>query len=358
MFTKKAIFMLLIVLCMGGTILAQPEGTIVFISRPDFTDPETGESPDMPHVYALQDSGYDVVIFYNDALSTASQETLDTLYNANLIIMGRSSPSPPYQTDKLIWNEIMTPILNLELWNCRNSRLNWFNTADMVSVADSDTVYNAIIEVPGDPVFDGLDTSSPVPWINAPFDAVGTTDAGNGIVLARLQSDATVLFVRFEPEVEFYNGSGDLPGGHRTVIGNGRDEGGAAPFNYYNFTPESEQVFMREVARLFVLGGGTVPSAVEDRENTAIPSNFVLFQNYPNPFNPTTTIAFDLPEKSRVRLSLINILGEEIMEIKNGEYGTGHHEIVFNADNLATGVYFYKIETERHTAVKKLVIVK
>jgi hypothetical protein len=260
MFTRKAVFLLLFTLIMGLTIHAQPEGTIVFISRPYDTDPETGEPPDMPHVYALQEAGYDVVIFYNEALSTASQETLDTLYNANLIIMGRSSPSLPYQFNKLIWNAITTPILNLELWNCRNTRLNWFDTSDMVTVFEED-IYNAIIEVPDDPVFDGLDISSPVPWMIAPYDAVGTSDAGNGNVLARSELDSTVLFVRFKPNVEFYDGAGDMPAGHRTVIGNGRDESGGPPFHYYNFTRESERVFMREVARLFALGGGTPPAS-------------------------------------------------------------------------------------------------
>ena len=357
MFTKKALFISLIVFSIATTIHAQSKGTIVFVSYQVSSkiDPATGEYPDMPHIYALQDAGYKVIIFYNAALSTASQETLDTLNNANLIILGRSTPSTDYGSHKEAWNGISTPILNLELWNCRNNRLNWFNTTSMISLAD-EGVFNAIIDVPDDPVFKDVDTSAPVPWVIGPLDAVGVKDAGNGTVLARMESDSSVLFVRFEPDVEFYDGSIDMPAGHRTVLGNGRDVSGAAPFNYYNFTPESEPVFFNEVERLVALGGGG--SAVEDRENTATASSFVLSQNYPNPFNPTTTIPFDLPEKSRVRLSLSNILGEEATEIADGEYGAGRHEIVFNAGNLAAGVYFYKIETERYTAVKKLAIVK
>ena len=169
MFTQKVLFIVLIIFIMGTILQAQdPEGTIVFTTRPDFTDPATEESPDMHHVYALEDAGYDVVTFYNASLGTASEATLDTLYDANLIIMGRSTPSTDYGNHKEVWNDITTPILNLELWNCRSSRLNWFATEDMIYYTEipEDTIFHAIIEVPDDPVFDGLDTSSPVPWIS------------------------------------------------------------------------------------------------------------------------------------------------------------------------------------------------
>ncbi|MBN1479273.1 T9SS type A sorting domain-containing protein [candidate division KSB1 bacterium] len=357
MFTRKAVFMLLTVICMSTIIHAQSKGTIVFVSYQVDTkiDPDTGEYPDMPHIYALEDEGYDVVIFYNASLSSASEATLDTLYDADLIIMGRSTPSTGYGDHKQAWNEITTPILNLELWNCRSSRLNWFNTENMLSISEEGSIYNAIIEEPDDPVFEGWDTSAPIPWIVSPFDAVGVKEAGNGKVIARLESDSTAVFVRFEPEVEFYDGSIDMPAGHRTVIGNGRDNSGNAPFDYYNFTVESEAIFLAEVARMVALSRG---NAVESRENIISPSAFALSQNYPNPFNPTTTIPFHLPEKSRVRLSLINIQGNEIRTLADAEYAAGDHEMTFDAGNLPAGIYLYKIETEKYTAVKKLAFVK
>jgi hypothetical protein len=361
MFTKKAIFfMVFLVLMMVMTVDAQ-EGTIVFTSRPDLIDEATGVTPDMPHINALEEAGYDVVIFYNDALSTASEATLDTLYDANLIIYGRSTPSTTYGNHKIAWNDITTPVLCLELWACRNSRLNWFDTDEMdlfTSEADSDSVFYAIIEAPDDPVFEGIDTEDHVPWMIGINDQIKTTDPGNGTLLAWSESTDDVLFVRFEPDDEFYEGAGDYAGGYRSFIGNGRDNSSEPPFNFYNFTEESETVFFREVERLFVLGGGVMPSPVENREIINAPSNFELSQNYPNPFNPTTIIPFTLPEQSHVRLSLINILGEEIMEIVNGEYGAGQHKITFTAENLATGIYFYKIKTEKYTSVKKLIFAK
>jgi hypothetical protein len=231
--------------------------------------------------------------------------------------------------------------------------LNWLNTTNIPQLAEGSN-YNATIDVPDDPVFEGLDTSAPVPWIVGPADYMGVTDAGNGTVLARLESDSSVLFVRWEPDVEFYDGSVDVPAGHRTLIGNGRDASGTAPFDYYNFTIESEQVFLAEVARMVALGSGSV----ENHENKTAPAHFVLSQNYPNPFNPTTTIPFQLLEQSHVRLSLSNVLGEEIRVIADGEFDAGQHEVVFDAGNLPAGIYFYKMETEKYTDVKKLAIVK
>jgi len=352
-------FILFTIFSMGMLLHAQSKGTIVFTIVQDGVkiDPETGEYPDMPYIYALENAGYEVIRFYNAALSTADQATLDTLYNANLIVMGRSTPSLDYGDHKYAWNEITTPILCLEMWALRSNRLNWFNTSNIVSLTAEDTVYHATIDEPDDPVFEGLDTSVPVPWMAGPVDILGVTNAGTGTVLARMQSTNYVLFVRFEPEIEFYDGTDDYPWGHRTMIGNGRDNSGQAPFNYYTFTEESEKVFLAEVARMVALGGGPTDD-VEERKNAAAPSAFALSQNFPNPFNPTTTISFDLPEKSRVRLSLANVLGKEMRKIADVDYPAGHHQVVLNAADLAAGIYLYRIETENFSGVKKLAVVK
>ena len=142
MVTKKAMLVLLVILIAVPVIYAQSQGNIMFVSYQveDKIVPETGEYPDMPHIYALEDEGYNVTIFYNESLSTAEEATLDTLYSADLIIMGRSTPSTGYGDHKQAWNEITTPILNLELWNCRSTRLNWFNTENMISITEEGTI--------------------------------------------------------------------------------------------------------------------------------------------------------------------------------------------------------------------------
>ena len=99
------------------------------------------------------------------------------------------------------------------------------------------------------------------------------------------------------------------------------------------------------------------PSSV-DVISMKIPNAFCIEQNYPNPFNPTSIIPFALPERSYVKLVLVDVLGNVVKEIARGEYEAGHHEVELNAADLAAGVYFYKIEAGEFVDVKKLVVMK
>ncbi len=90
----------------------------------------------------------------------------------------------------------------------------------------------------------------------------------------------------------------------------------------------------------------------------AIPKEFALHQNYPNPFNPTTNIKYDLPKGSLVKIAVYDITGRLVAMIVNSYMMAGYHEATFNAVNLASGVYFYKIEAGTFTDEKKMVLVK
>jgi hypothetical protein len=85
---------------------------------------------------------------------------------------------------------------------------------------------------------------------------------------------------------------------------------------------------------------------------------YSLEQNYPNPFNPTTTIGFGIPEKGNVRLSVLNILGEEIRVLLNEDKEAGYHSIDFNGSDLPSGVYFYRIQSGNFIDTKKMVLLK
>jgi hypothetical protein len=97
---------------------------------------------------------------------------------------------------------------------------------------------------------------------------------------------------------------------------------------------------------------------VEESVEEVIPSNFVLYQNYPNPFNPSTTIKFALPVKTNVSLNVYNTLGEKVVEIFNGELEKGYHEIMFNASELSSGIYFYQIKTDGFVMSNKMILLK
>ncbi|MDP4116738.1 MAG: glycosyl hydrolase 53 family protein [Bacteroidota bacterium] len=97
-------------------------------------------------------------------------------------------------------------------------------------------------------------------------------------------------------------------------------------------------------------------TAVQD--NPAAKKTFLLMQNYPNPFNPVTRIDFVLPERAFVILSIYNQLGQKTAQLLSGEKEAGLHSIEWNANKLATGVYFYELRTAQFRAVKKLTLIK
>jgi len=94
-------------------------------------------------------------------------------------------------------------------------------------------------------------------------------------------------------------------------------------------------------------------------ELTTVPVKFALLGNYPNPFNPTTTIKFEIAEPTRASLKIYNSLGQIVKVLMDNEpVEAGRYEKEFNAVDLVSGVYFYKLETPNFTAVKKMVLIK
>jgi hypothetical protein len=100
------------------------------------------------------------------------------------------------------------------------------------------------------------------------------------------------------------------------------------------------------------------PTAVEETE--AVPASYSLSQNYPNPFNPETVISYQLPVSGKVRLSITDLLGREVALLVDEVQSAGTHSAKFSGTNSAvsSGVYFYKIQTENFTQVKKMLLMK
>ena len=92
--------------------------------------------------------------------------------------------------------------------------------------------------------------------------------------------------------------------------------------------------------------------------NTGIPSMYSLEQNYPNPFNPSTTIKFGIPNSGFVKVTVFDITGKEVAVLVNEQLNAGSYNYSFDASNLASGVYLYKIQANDFTAVKKMLLVK
>lgn len=90
----------------------------------------------------------------------------------------------------------------------------------------------------------------------------------------------------------------------------------------------------------------------------AVPEEFELQQNYPNPFNLSTEIRFVLPESAHVRLEIYNLTGQRLATLVNEQFEAGYHDISFDADNFASGVYLYRIHAGEFVQTRKMMLVK
>ncbi len=94
-----------------------------------------------------------------------------------------------------------------------------------------------------------------------------------------------------------------------------------------------------------------------------LPTEWSLGQNYPNPFNPTTEIAFDVPSRSHVTLAVYNVLGQHVTNLVDDTYAPGHYSADWDGTSqgggsVASGVYFYRLETEDYIETKKMMLLK
>ena len=88
------------------------------------------------------------------------------------------------------------------------------------------------------------------------------------------------------------------------------------------------------------------------------PKEFKLEQNFPNPFNPTTTIQYQLPQDAKVTLKVYDILGSEVATLVNEEQEAGYKEVKFNAINIASGMYVYRLQAGEYVSIKKMLMIK
>jgi hypothetical protein len=89
-----------------------------------------------------------------------------------------------------------------------------------------------------------------------------------------------------------------------------------------------------------------------------IPLEFSLSQNYPNPFNPSTSIRFDIPVSSLVSINVYNVLGQEVTTLVNEDYKPGNYEVTWDAKDLSSGVYYYRLQAGSFMETKKLVLLR
>ena len=117
------------------------------------------------------------------------------------------------------------------------------------------------------------------------------------------------------------------------------------PLGDLNWFPDMKQLWEE---------GGTV--GVE--ESSTVPTEFELSQNFPNPFNPSTKINLRIPIKGDYKLTVFNIIGQEIATLLNGQLNAGNHDVTFNATNLNSGIYFYTLTGNNVNISRKMILLK
>jgi hypothetical protein len=132
---------------------------------------------------------------------------------------------------------------------------------------------------------------------------------------------------------------------------------GADYYDYetFEYTTEEWMVFINmETGEVM----GEVETSNENDGRQTLPQTIVLDQNYPNPFNPTTVISYQLPQNSDVRLEVFDMLGRKVATLVNGPISAGSHEIQFNANGLASGIYIYRLQMGNEVVMRRMSLVK
>lgn len=224
-------------------------------------------------------------------------------------------------------------------WNSKNS----FMTADTIFITSSspDTIKNingvvqlaalirGTVTVNGNPAFAGVNALLTTPPYNY-VASTGTNERGE----YDLTVDPGTYYIEFRTGNQFqyaqyYNNKTSLPADAVTVT------------------------LGQTVSNI---NANFVITSVE--ENRQVPTTLMLYQNYPNPFNPSTSIRFDLPMRSSVRLSVYNLLGQEVLRLVDNEMEAGVHTVSVDASRLASGMYIYRLMAAGVTISKKMSVMK
>lgn len=103
----------------------------------------------------------------------------------------------------------------------------------------------------------------------------------------------------------------------------------------------------------------SVPVIIELPDNEkSIPSTLAVQQNYPNPFNPTTIISFSIPQRCHITLKVYNALGREVISLIDEQKEPGYYSVSFDASQLASGVYFYRLTSDTYSKTRKMILLK
>jgi len=158
--------------------------------------------------------------------------------------------------------------------------------------------------------------------------------------------------------------------GDQLIFGfiSGPEGSGGSSSGLFTWSPTVEQAGKSYVVSVLVSDGKLAATSTKTisastnivgvEEDRTLIKDFRLFQNYPNPFNPSTVIGFNLPSESNVVLKIYYVLGEEVSTLINRRMNAGYHTVNFDAKDLMSGIYIYKLEAGNKSAIRKMIFQK
>ncbi len=224
----------------------------------------------------------------------------------------------------------------------KNATTNEFNQlCNQISAQNLDWFFNAWVKQPNHPVYQNSYT---------------ITNLGSGnwkvdFLIKQVQTNAGFFPCKFQIRVVFTSG----PDSTLTIFNNINQQ-----LFTFNFDRQPTNVLF-DPNNYVVLKSATTIGIKEITKN--IPDKYKLEQNYPNPFNSSTNIKFHIPEKTFVKLKILDLLGREVALVVNENLQAGEYEINWNVyssprTELSSGVYFYRLETDNFSDVKRMILVK
>ncbi len=140
---------------------------------------------------------------------------------------------------------------------------------------------------------------------------------------------------------------------HHLILASGQSSKGYFRIGFSNHVP-LEYTVLRPTGELTPLNKSTEAFT----SGFTLPASYGLEQNYPNPFNPLTHIVFDLPQGSNVRLAVYDLTGRKVADLVNGYKEAGRYSVAFDASRLASGMYVYRLEAGKYSAVRRMLLMK
>ena len=140
---------------------------------------------------------------------------------------------------------------------------------------------------------------------------------------------------------------------HHLLLASGQSRKGYFRIGFSNHVP-LEYTVLRPTGELTPLNKSTEAFT----SGITLPTSYGLEQNYPNPFNPLTHIVFDLPQGSNVRLAVYDLTGRKVADLVNGYKEAGRYSVAFDASRLASGMYVYRLEAGKYSAVRRMLLMK